>query len=167
MHVVITGGAGFIGSHLTIYLKERGYKVTCIDNLSRATKSTIKTLEKEKIPLIITDIRETNKLLEIFKGAYVVIHAAALISVEESIKDPSLYLDNNAIGTVSVTKACIDASVRRLIYLSSAAVYGEPIKLPIVKFIQQTLYHHTVSANYSVKKSSRHSHDYIHLTTLS
>ena len=87
MHVVITGGAGFIGSHLAIYLKERGYKATCIDNLSRAPKSAIKTLEKEKIPLIITDIRETNKLLEIFKGAYVVIHAAALISVEESIKD--------------------------------------------------------------------------------
>jgi nucleoside-diphosphate-sugar epimerase len=48
MHIVITGGAGFIGGHLAIYLKERGYKVTCIDNLSRASKSTIKTLEKEK-----------------------------------------------------------------------------------------------------------------------
>jgi UDP-glucose 4-epimerase len=131
MHVAVTGGAGFIGSHLAIYLKEHGYKVTCIDNLSRAAKPAIKTLEKEKIPLIITDIRETNKLLEIFKGADVVIHAAALISVEESIKDPLLYLDNNATGTASVTKACIDASVRRLIYLSSAAVYGEPIKLPI------------------------------------
>ena len=131
MHVVITGGAGFIGGHLAIYLKERGYKVTCIDNLSRASKSAIKALEKEKIPLIITDIRETNKLLEIFKGADVVIHTAALISVEESIKDPLLYLDSNATGTASVTKACIDAAVRRLIYLSSAAVYGEPIKLPI------------------------------------
>ena len=131
MHVVITGGAGFIGSHLAIYLKERGYKVTCIDNLSRASKSTIKTLEKEKIPLIISDIRETNKLLEIFKDADTVIHTAALISVEESIKNPSLYLDNNATGTASVTKACIDASVHKLIYLSSAAVYGGPIKLPI------------------------------------
>jgi len=131
MHVVITGGAGFIGGHLAIYLKEHGYKVTCIDNLSRASKSTIKTLEKEKIPLIISDIRETNKLLEIFKDADAVIHTAALISVEESIKNPSLYLDNNTTGTASVTKACIDASVHRLIYLSSAAVYGDPIKLPI------------------------------------
>jgi UDP-glucose 4-epimerase len=131
MYVVITGGAGFIGSRLAIYLKGHGYKVTCIDNLSRASKSAIKALEKEKIPLIISDIRETNKLLKIFKGSDVVIHAAALISVEESIKDPLLYLDNNATGTASVTKACIDASVRRLIYLSSAAVYGEPIKLPI------------------------------------
>jgi UDP-glucose 4-epimerase len=131
MHVVITGGAGFIGGHLAIYLKERGYKVTCIDNLSRASKSTIKTLEKEKIPLTISDIRETNKLLEIFKGSDVVIHTAALISVEESIKNPLLYLDNNTTGTASVTKACIDAPVRRLIYLSSAAVYGDPIKLPI------------------------------------
>jgi UDP-glucose 4-epimerase len=131
MHVVITGGAGFIGGHLAIYLKERGYKVTCIDNLSRASKSMIKTLEKEKIPLIISDIRETNKLLEIFKDTDAVVHAAALISVEESIKDPLLYLDNNTIGTASVTKACIDASAHKLIYLSSAAVYGDPIKLPI------------------------------------
>ncbi len=131
MYVVITGGAGFIGHHLAIYLKERGYKVTCIDNLSRAFKPAIKALEKEKIPLIISDIRKTNKLLKIFKGSEIIIHAAALISVEESIKDPLLYLDNNTTGTASVTKACIDASVRRLIYLSSAAVYGEPIKLPI------------------------------------
>jgi UDP-glucose 4-epimerase len=123
MRVVITGGAGFIGSHVAAYLAERGFKVVAVDNLERA--SAVKRLEEAGVPLVVGDVRHVD-----LPPADVVVHAAAYISVEESWERPYDYMWNNAAATARVAKRCAETGAR-LVYISSAAVYGEPQRLPI------------------------------------
>ncbi|MFP3200291.1 MAG: SDR family NAD(P)-dependent oxidoreductase [Thermoproteus sp.] len=123
MRVVITGGAGFIGSHVAVRLAERGFKVVAVDNLERA--SAVKRLEEAGVPLVAGDVRSVD-----LPPADAVVHAAAYISVDESWERPYEYMWNNAAATARVAKQCADRGAR-LIYISSAAVYGEPQRLPI------------------------------------
>jgi len=123
MRVVVTGGAGFIGSHLAAHLAERGFRIVAVDNLERA--SAVKRLEDACVPLVVGDIRHVDLPL-----ADVVVHAAAYINVEESWERPYDYMWNNAAATARVAKQCAETGAR-LIYISSAAVYGEPQRLPI------------------------------------
>ena len=131
MKILITGGAGFIGHNTAISLKKAGFNVTVLDNLKRSTDFAIKKLSKHKIPILKGDILNTRTLNNALKNIDIVIHAAAYINVEESTKKPTLYLKNNTLGTASIAKNCLDKGIKLLIYLSSAAVYGEPKKLPI------------------------------------
>ena len=125
MRVLITGGAGFIGHNLTLYLAERGFDVTVLDSLERSTGFALERLRGRGIPVLEADVRSFNG----YKNFDVVVHAAAYVSVPESLERPLDYLDNNALGTARVAYSCARQGVR-LVYLSSAAVYGNPVKLP-------------------------------------
>ena len=133
MKVLITGGAGFIGHHLALYLSSLGYDVLCVDNLSRSSPEVINTLRRYGINLIVVDVLDINSLdviMSRFKPE-VVIHTAALVSVEESVKKPEEYFRCNVLGTLNTVRISTNYGVSRFIYLSSAAVYGDPIKLPV------------------------------------
>jgi UDP-glucose 4-epimerase len=123
VRVVVTGGAGFIGSHVAAYLAERGFRVVAVDNLERA--SAVKRLEEVGVPLVVGDVRHVD-----LPPSDAVVHAAAYINVEESWERPYDYMWNNAAATARVAKRCAETGAR-LVYISSAAVYGEPQRLPI------------------------------------
>jgi UDP-glucose 4-epimerase len=133
LKVLITGGAGFIGHHLALHLSSLGYEVLCLDNLSRSSPEVVKTLRSSNIDLIIADVLDINSL-ELIMSRFkpeVVIHTAALVSVEESVRKPEDYLRCNVLGTLNTVRVSTNYGVSRFIYLSSAAVYGDPIKLPV------------------------------------
>ncbi|MCT4593976.1 MAG: SDR family oxidoreductase [Anaeromicrobium sp.] len=128
MKVLITGGAGFIGSHIVDKLVDKGYKVCVIDNLSTGNLNNL----NKKVKLYEMDIRD-NKLHEVFekeKPNYV-IHNAAQIDVQKSIQQPAFDGDVNIIGTINVLENCVKHNVEKIIYPSSAAVYGVPEYLPV------------------------------------
>lgn len=131
MKVLVTGGAGFIGHNTAIYLKNYGYDVLVLDNLKRSTDFALKRLLVHDVPIIKGDILDARTLKEVLSGVDVVIHAAAYTSVEESIRKPVLYFKNNVNGTANVAHICLKKGVKLLIYISSAAIYGNPITLPI------------------------------------
>src|SRR3989338_8942959 len=127
MHILVTGGAGFIGSHVARLLLDGGYKVTILDNLVSSDKKSI----DPKAKLIIGDITDPQKTQAALDNIDAVIHMAGLIIVPESVKDPIKYCENNVIGTVSLLESMRKANVKRIIFSSSACVYGTPEKLPI------------------------------------
>ncbi|MCS7108460.1 MAG: SDR family NAD(P)-dependent oxidoreductase [Sulfolobales archaeon] len=133
MRILITGGAGFIGHYLATYLTTLGHDVTCLDNLSRASKDAVDILRNNGIELIVSDVTDFNSLSAAvgLVRPDVIVHAAALISVEESLEKPKEYFEVNFMGTLNVVRAMERFNVSRIIYVSSAAVYGNPVKLPI------------------------------------
>lgn len=126
MKVLITGGAGFIGHNLAVYLSKRGFDVTALDNMERASGAATAKLIESGVKVITADVRDFDN----YDGFDVVVHAAAYVSVEESVADPLKYIHNNAYGTSKVAYECAKRGIK-MIYLSSAAVYGEPKRLPI------------------------------------
>lgn len=136
MKVLVTGGAGYIGSHTVIRLLEEKHDVTIIDNLSNSSVEALRRVEKItncEISFYNIDIRDTDAVRQIIisSGAEVVIHFAGLKSVSESIRDPLLYYSNNVEGTLSLARAMKDTSAQKLIFSSSATVYGEPKIIPL------------------------------------
>jgi len=139
MNILLTGGTGYIGSHTAVVLANAGHRVVLYDNLANSNISVVRKLEMisgVNIPFIQGDIRSTNYLLSTLEsfGIEAVIHFAGHKAVGESVKDPLMYYDNNVVGTISVLKAMTSAGVRRLIFSSSATVYGDPQYLPIDEF---------------------------------
>lgn len=126
--VIVTGGAGFIGSHLAGELAERGYKVGIIDDLS--TGSTANIPSHANIDFLGGTIRDIKFLQEQFQGAEYIFHQAALPSVPRSIRDPYTSHEVNATGTLNVLIAARDANVSAVIYASSSSVYGDTEVLP-------------------------------------
>ncbi|MEM2078849.1 MAG: SDR family NAD(P)-dependent oxidoreductase [Thermosphaera sp.] len=126
MRVLITGGAGFIGHNVARYLAKRGYDVVVVDTMERSSAFALRRLEELGVPIVRADVREYGG----YGGVDVVVHAAAYVSVEESVREPIKYFENNVLGTARVGYECGKRGIR-LVYLSSAAVYGEPLKLPI------------------------------------
>lgn len=125
--VVITGGAGFIGSHLSEYLKKKNYQVVVIDNLS---SGNINNLPKGII-FYNFDISKKNKKFEkVFNNAKYVFHLAALADIVPSIENPQRYYDVNVTGTLNVIKACLKKKVKKIIYAASSSCYGIPKKFP-------------------------------------
>ncbi|MBU0671314.1 UDP-glucose 4-epimerase GalE, partial [Patescibacteria group bacterium] len=130
MKIFVTGGAGYIGSHVVYQLLKAGYKVTVYDNLSSGSKKNIFPREK----FIKGDILNYNLLQKSLQGGYdAVFHFAAKKSVGESMEDPSLYAENNISGTINLLKAMQKNKVDKFIFSSSAAVYGAPEKLPLTE----------------------------------
>jgi len=127
--VTITGGAGFIGYWTAKRLLEEGFEVKILDNLH--TAHMLSKIRELGLEVIRIDVRDTIGLERAFKSSDYVIHLAALISVEESSKVPELYHEVNATGTLNVLKAAMKAGVDKVVYGSSAAVYGVPNELPI------------------------------------
>jgi len=128
MKVMVTGGAGFIGSHIVDRLIARGDDVIILDNLSTGKKAFI----HPEASFYQVDVRD-RRLGEILEAERpeVVIHQAAQIDVPTSVKDPLFDAETNILGTLRLVEACRQSGVRKIIYASSAAVYGEPAYLPI------------------------------------
>ena len=131
MQVLITGGAGFIGSHTAEALLASGASVRILDNLSTGK---IENLPKHDcLNLLVGDIQNQSDVDNAMKGVTHVLHLAAQVSVQASIEDPSASCGQNIQGFVNVLSAAKEQQVRRFVYASSAAIYGVPQKLPVAE----------------------------------
>ncbi|PAA82843.1 hypothetical protein BOX15_Mlig019167g2 [Macrostomum lignano] len=134
--VLVTGGAGYIGSHSIIELMSAGHEVIVVDSFVNARSECLKRVESivgRSIPAYHIDIRNEAQLSEVFQKHTIdaVIHFAALKAVGESVSKPLMYYENNLIGTISLLKAMSNHGVKRLVFSSSATVYGTPQYLPL------------------------------------
>lgn len=127
--VVVTGGAGFIGSHLVDALLERGARVRVLDDLSTGLRSNLAHC-LDRVDLVEGDIRDLDTCRRACDGVAYVLHQAALGSVPRSMKDPATSIAVNVSGTANVFAAARDAGVRRVVYASSSSVYGDSDRLP-------------------------------------
>ncbi|AUZ44440.1 NAD-dependent epimerase/dehydratase family protein [Pseudomonas orientalis] len=121
--VLITGGAGFIGSHLVDALLAKGYSVRVLDNLSTGKRSNL-PLDNSRVQLVEGDVADAELLAQVVVGASAVVHLAAVASVQASVDDPVSTHQSNFIGTLNICEAMRKAGVKRVVYASSAAVYG-------------------------------------------
>ena len=126
--ILVTGGAGFIGSHVCKALNQAGYLPISYDNLSRGNEWAVKWGPLLKGDLLNLD--HLKKVIEEYKPK-AVLHLAALAYVGESVKKPQLYFKNNVVGTLNLLEAMMENSVNILVFSSSCAVYGNPIEIPI------------------------------------
>ena len=129
MNLIVTGGAGFIGSHLTKYLIKKGHNVSVIDSLRRGSFDNLKEI-KDQIDFQEIDILDYEKMKNIVKNADGIFHQAALGSVPQSFKEPEEYHRVNAIGTENVLKLAKEFGFK-VVYASSSSVYGNQDKFPI------------------------------------
>lgn len=125
MNILVTGGAGFIGKYLVNHLLKQEHQITIFDNFSNSEKKTIIPLIERGVKIIEGDVRKIESVSNAIKDQEIVIHLAAKISVEESIRDPSETFEVNVNGTKNVLNACERNQIKKLIVASSAAVYGE------------------------------------------
>ncbi len=135
MNVLVTGGAGYIGSHAVKKLLDSGHKVVVLDNLDRGHREAV----PEKIPFEALDLRQTEAIANALTHHRIncVMHFAALAYVGESVNEPLTYYDNNTAGTISLLRAMDEAGVNRMVFSSTCATYGEPEKMPIVETLPQ------------------------------
>ena len=138
MKVLVTGGAGYIGSHTVILLIEAGYEIVIFDNFCNASKEAIKRVEKivgQEITTIEGDVRNKNDLHSVFDTHNIeaVIHFAGLKAVGESVEKPLKYYDNNVNGTAVLCEVMAEHGCRSIVFSSSATVYGDPHTTPILE----------------------------------
>lgn len=136
--ILITGGAGYIGSHTCIALHEAGYEMVVYDNLSNSSHEAVNrvaSLIGRPINFIEGDIRNVELLKQVFSDNkfFGVIHFAGLKAVGESVAKPLMYYDNNVSGTIALLEVMAEYDVKNLVFSSSATVYGDPETLPIVE----------------------------------
>ena len=136
MSVLVTGGAGYIGSHTIIELANNGYDVVVVDNLCNSKKVAVERVEKiigKKLKFYQYDVCDIDKLREIFKSEKIdaVIHFAGLKAVGESCKKPLEYYRNNLISTLNLILVMRENGCKNLVFSSSATVYGQPKSVPI------------------------------------
>ncbi|HUO44263.1 MAG TPA: UDP-glucose 4-epimerase GalE [Burkholderiales bacterium] len=136
--VLVTGGAGYIGSHTCLELAAAGYEVVIADNLANSRRSVIARLERaggQEFPFYEGDIRDRAFLNRLFAQRRIdaVIHFAGLKAVGESVAEPLLYYDNNVAGTITLLQVMAEHAVRRIVFSSSATVYGDTSILPITE----------------------------------
>ena len=129
MKVIVTGGAGFIGSHLVEKLVAKNYEVIVLDNLSTGSLKNLKKV-KDKIKFVKYDLLKTKKLYKIFYGVNYVFHLAGLSKTLESIKKPKKYYNTNVVGTLNILKACKNIRLKKFVYSASASCYGNPKSIP-------------------------------------
>ncbi|XP_069687703.1 UDP-glucose 4-epimerase [Periplaneta americana] len=136
--VLVTGGAGYVGSHSVVQLLNQGFTVVVVDNLVNASQECLKRVEEitgKKVTSAVADLCKKDDLEKIFKQYKIdcVIHFAALKAVGESVSIPLAYYKNNVGGTVTLLEVMKDHNVKKLVYSSSATVYGTPQKLPMTE----------------------------------
>ena len=138
MRILVTGGAGFIGSHTVVELQQAGYGVVVLDNLCNASEKVIPRVEAitgKKVPFYKADILDREALEEIFSKEQIdaVIHFAGLKAVGESVQKPWEYYENNIAGTLTLVDVMRKHGVKSIIFSSSATVYGNPAFVPITE----------------------------------
>lgn len=134
MKILVTGGAGFIGSNLCEYFLSKGYNVTCLDNFATGHRYNIEHLfSNEKFKLIEGDIRNLDDCMDATKNIDYVLHQAALGSVPRSIKDPITTNDVNVSGFLNMLVASRDSGVKRFVFAASSSTYGDSESLPKVE----------------------------------
>ena len=137
MHVLVTGGAGYIGSHTCLELLNADYQVTVVDNLINASEESLRRVERltgKSITFYPLDLLDLDGLQTVFQqnpSIEAVIHFAGLKAVGESVQKPLLYYQNNLTGTLNLCQAMTSAGVKSLVFSSSATVYGDPASVPI------------------------------------
>ena len=136
MNILVTGGAGYIGSHTCVQLLDAGFGVVVMDNLSNSSKKSlerVKELTGKEVKFYETDILDRPGLDKIFNENKIdaVIHFAGLKAVGESVAIPLKYYENNIAGTVTLCQAMSDHGVKKMVFSSSATVYGDPHTVPI------------------------------------
>jgi UDP-glucose 4-epimerase len=129
MSVVVTGGAGFIGSHLVERLVGEGAHVTVLDNFQSGTLKNIASVA-DSVHVVTGDVRDMESLT-VIADADIVFHLAANASVPLSVENPRYDFETNALGTFNILEASLHSDVKKIVYASSAAVYGEPVYTPI------------------------------------
>ena len=137
-NILVTGGAGYIGSHTCVELLNAGYEVTVIDNLSNSSYESLRRVQNltgKKLKFHEIDLRDIEKLSELFRLQKVdaVIHFAALKAVGESVEIPLKYYQNNMISTLNLLDLMGEFGVKNFVFSSSATVYGDPHKVPITE----------------------------------
>jgi len=130
MAILVTGGAGYIGSHTAHLLKRHGYEVVVVDDLSRGHEHNVRGF-----PFYRLRMQDTAPLADLLKSARIeaVVHFAAYIAVGESTQVPELYFSNNTGGTLSLLTAMVEAGISKIVFSSTAAVYGLPQTVPIAE----------------------------------
>ncbi len=134
--VLVTGGAGYIGSHAVLELLAAGYRVVVLDNLSNSSAESLRRVTEltgKPAPLVVGDIRDRGLVTDLLAREQVqaVIHFAGLKAVGESVEQPLAYYDNNVNGTIILLECLAAAGVRALVFSSSATVYGDPQQVPV------------------------------------
>lgn len=140
--ILLTGGLGYLGSHMAAQIIEQGYDVVLVDNLSNSKMVVLDQLSKltgKKIPFVQIDVRNKAALREVFAQYPIsqVVHFAGSKSVNESIQQPLDYYDNNVNGLISLLHVMKEAQVHTVVFSSTAAIYGEPEVLPIPESARQ------------------------------
>lgn len=138
MHILLTGGAGFIGSHTAVELLQQGHQVTVVDNLANASRESLRRVGEitgTEPKLCVADIRDRAAMEALFsKNTFdCVIHFAGLKAVGESVRKPLEYYDNNLTGTLVLLEVMREHGCKNLIFSSSATVYGNPSEIPITE----------------------------------
>ncbi len=136
--IFVTGGAGYIGSHVCVELLQAGHAVTVFDNFSNSSPEALVRVERitgRKPLLVQADIRDRSALVSALTtcGADAVVHCAGLKAVGESVAQPLTYYDNNVVGSLRLLEAMGECGVRSLVFSSSATVYGDPQRLPLTE----------------------------------
>lgn len=134
--ILITGGAGYIGSHVCVKFLEAGYEVIVLDNLSNSYSESINRIENisgKKVTFVKGDVRYRNLLRSLFSENSIdaVIHLAGLKAVGESVDEPLKYYNNNVCSSVALLEVMAEFVCKRLVFSSSATVYGDPVSVPI------------------------------------
>ncbi|MBQ3057652.1 MAG: UDP-glucose 4-epimerase GalE [Clostridia bacterium] len=138
MAILVTGGAGYIGSHTCIEMQNAGYEVIVVDNLDNSSKESLARVEKitgKAVKFYEEDIRNKEALRQIFKENKIeaVIHFAGLKAVGESVREPIMYYDNNLISTLVLLEVMNEFGVKKIVFSSSATVYGVATVMPLVE----------------------------------
>lgn len=138
MHVLVTGGCGYIGSHTVLELLQAGHRVTVVDNLSNSSATSLRRVEElteRRVAFAEFDLRDGARLDGLFaaSGFDAVMHFAGLKAVSESVQRPVDYYDNNLGTTLTICRAMAGHGVRQLVFSSSATVYGEPSEVPVTE----------------------------------
>jgi UDP-glucose 4-epimerase len=130
-YILVTGGAGYIGSHTVLALKEKGYSVIVLDNLIYGHQDLVNNVLA--VPFIQGDISDRALLDNLFStyNIHAIIHFAAYAYVGESVEDPSKYYRNNVVGTLTLLEAMLAANIKKFVFSSTCATYGVPTVLPI------------------------------------
>lgn len=138
MKVLVTGGAGYIGSHTTLRLLEEGHEVVVVDSMVNSTRQSLERVERlsgKRVGFTELDLLDATALEDVFKRAKfdAVMHFAGLKAVGESVEQPLKYYQNNVVGTLNLLHSMDTAGVRRLVFSSSATVYGASAAVPLVE----------------------------------